>query len=678
MFDRANERFAGLRTELEALLGAEGYAAASRNTLNAHYTDASLVAAVWDGLAALGFEGGRVLEPGCGSGNFIGLAPKSAEMVGVELDPTTAAIAAALYPDAQVLAESFAATRAPEGAFDAAVGNVPFGKVALHDPVHNPSGHSIHNHFIVKSLHLTRPGGLVAVLTSRYTLDARNPAARREIAELADLVGALRLPEGAHRRAAGTDVVTDLVILRRRAPGEASRGERFERAVPIEVEGGGAEINEYFAGHPDRVLGRLYVGRGVYGAEELMVERTGEVAPALRAGLEAIAEHAKTAGLTMTPPDRAGATPEPLALVGRSAAHPEGFIEAAGEGFTEVRDGAAVPLAVPKTQSAELRALLGLRDAVVGLLEAEAATRDDTTEIGRLRADLNQRYDAYIAAYGPLNRCSWRRTGRMDPDTGAERLARVRPRRGGFRTDPFAPVVDALEIYDAEDNRAAKAAIFHRRVVAPPPARLGAESPADALAICLDDYGEVRLSEIARLLGADETTTRAELDLLVFDEPGTGQLVPAPEYLSGNVRAKLAAATQAAADDSRYEANVSALWAVIPEDLGPDAIDARLGAAWIADTYVEQFLRETLDDPTVAVEHAGGSQWVVKGGLHGVLATSTWGTARRPAGDLAQSMLTQSKIEVRDHIEGGGTVPNPTETIAAQEKAAELGEAFRE
>ncbi|MDA8281998.1 MAG: helicase [Actinomycetota bacterium] len=448
--------------------------------------------------------------------------------------------------------------------------------------------------------------------------------------------------------------------------------------MPIEVEGGGAEINEYFAGHPDRVLGRLYVGRGVYGAEELMVERTGEVAPALRAGLEAIAEHAKTAGLTMTPPDRAGATPEPLALVGRSAARPEGFIEAAGEGFTEVRDGAAVPLAVPKTQSAELRALLGLRDAVVGLLEAEAATRDDTTEIGRLRADLNQRYEAYIAAYGPLNRCSWRRTGRVDPDTGAERLGRVRPRRGGFRTDPFAPVVDALEIYDAEDNRATKAAIFHRRVVAPPPARLGAESPADALAICLDDYGEVRLSEIARLLGADETTTRAELDLLVFDEPGTGQLVPAPEYLSGNVRAKLAAVTQAAADDSRYEANVSALRAVIPEDLGPDAIDARLGAAWIADTYVEEFLRETLDDPTVAVEHAGGSQWVVKGGLHGVLATSTWGTARRPAGDLAQSMLTQSKIEVRDQIEGGGTVPNPTETIAAQEKAAELAERFRE
>ena len=677
VFDPANERFTGLRSELQALLGPDGYAAASRNTLNAHYTDASLVGAVWDGIAALGFEAGRVLEPGCGSGNFIGLAPPGAQMVGVELDPTTAAIAQALYPDAQVLAESFAATRVPEGAFDAVVGNVPFGKVSLHDPVHNPSGHSIHSHFIVKSLHLTRPGGLVAVLTSRYSLDARNPAARREIAELADLVGALRLPEGTHRRAAGTDVVTDLVVLRRRAPGEASRGERFERAVPIDVDGGATEINEYFTAHPGHVLGRVHVGRGVYGAGELLVASTGEVAPALRAGLQAIADHARQAGLAMAPPE-AGAAAAPVAVVGRSAARPEGFIEAAGEGFTEVRDGAAAPLAVPKSQSGELRALLGLRDGVVGLLEAEATTRDDTAEIDRLRMELNRRYDAYLAAFGPLNRCSWRRTGRVDLSSGAERLARIRPRRGGFRTDPFAAVVDALEIYDPEDNRAAKAAIFHRRVVAPAPARLGAESPADALAICLDDWGEARLGEIARLLGVDEEAARFELGTLAFDEPGTGRLVPAPEYLSGNVRAKLAAARAAATEDPRYQANVEALGGVIPEDLGPDQIDARLGAAWISDSYVEAFLREALDDPAVAVEHPGGSEWVVRGGRHGVLATSTWGTARRPAGDLAQSLLTQSRIQVKDRLDDGSEVVNPTETIAAQEKATELAGRFGE
>jgi len=678
VFDSANERFAGLREELRELLGDDGFAAASRNTLNAHYTDATIVAAIWDGLKALGFRGGRVLEPGCGSGNFIGLAPASAQMVGVELDPTTAAIATALYPDAQILAESFAETRVPEGTFDAAVGNVPFGKVALHDPVHNPSGLSIHNHFIVKSLHLTRPGGLVAVLTSRYTLDARNPAARREIAELADFVGALRLPAGAHRRAAGTDVVTDLLILRRRAAGEPARGDAFERAVPLDLDGEALEVNEYFASHPTHVLGRLAVGRGVYGAGELLVEPAGEVDVALRAGLEAIAEHAKTVGLTMTARTDEPFRSEPVALVGRSERRPEGFIEAAGAGFSVIQDGVRVPIAVPATQQAELRALLGLRDTTIRLLEAEATSRDDTDEITRLRAELNARYDAYVGAYGPLNRASWRRTGRVDPETGAARLARFRPRRGGFRTDPFAAVVDALEIYDAEDNRAAKAAIFDRRVVAPQPERLGADSAADALAISLDDFGEVRLGEIARLLGVDEETARAELDGLVFDEPGTGRLVPAPEYLSGNVRAKLAAATEAVEEDPRYEANIAALRAVIPEDLGPDAIDARLGAAWIADRYVEQFLRELLDDPSVEVEHAGGSEWAVRGGRHGVLATSTWGTTRRPAGELAQSLLTQSRIHVKDRLDDGREVPNPTETIAAQEKAVEIAERFRE
>jgi SAM-dependent methyltransferase len=180
VFDPADARFADVRRRLEALLDAEEMAAAARNTLNAHYTDAALVQAIWSGLAALGFEGGNVLEPGCGSGTFIGFAPANTHMVGVELDPTTAAIARRLYPDAQVLTESFADTAIPEATFDAVVGNVPFGKIALHDPIHNPSGASIHNHFIIKALHLTRPGGLVGVLSSRYTLDARNPAARRE------------------------------------------------------------------------------------------------------------------------------------------------------------------------------------------------------------------------------------------------------------------------------------------------------------------------------------------------------------------------------------------------------------------------------------------------------------------------------------------------------------------
>ncbi len=219
MFDAARPECAWARDELAALLTQEELAAAARNTLNAHYTDAALVQAIWAGVRQLGFTGGQVLEPGCGSGNFIAFAPDGAQVAGVELEPVTAAIAAALYPDARILCESFASTRAREGVFDLAIGDVPFGAIRLNDRVHNRGGHAIHGHFAIKALWLTRPGGLVAVLTSRYTMDARNPAVRREIASLADLVGAVRLPSGAHQRAAGTAVVTDLLIFRRREPG---------------------------------------------------------------------------------------------------------------------------------------------------------------------------------------------------------------------------------------------------------------------------------------------------------------------------------------------------------------------------------------------------------------------------------------------------------------------------
>ena len=220
MFDDADTEWAPTRARLRTLLTADEWSAARRTTLNAHYTDPTVVAAVWDFLAAVGFDGGRVLEPGCGSGNFIGLAPADLDVswIGVELDPTTAAICALLYPQATIRAEGFETTDLPDGSVDAVVGNVPFGKVALYDRRHNAAGESIHNHFIIKALHLCRPGGMVAVLTSRYTMDARNPQARATMADLADLVTAVRLPGSTHRHVAGTDVVTDLLVLRRRPP----------------------------------------------------------------------------------------------------------------------------------------------------------------------------------------------------------------------------------------------------------------------------------------------------------------------------------------------------------------------------------------------------------------------------------------------------------------------------
>jgi N12 class adenine-specific DNA methylase len=682
VFDPARPEHAGTREQLASLLSAAELAAAARTTLNAHYTDAAIVQQVWSAVRELGFTGGRVLEPGCGSGNFIGFAPPGTQVTGVELDPVTAAITAGLYPQARIETGSFAGTEDRDGWYDLVIGNVPFGKIVLHDRRHNAGGHSIHNHFILKSLRLTRPGGLVAVLTSRYTLDARNPAARREMAELADLVGAVRLPGGAHQQAAGTTVVTDLLILRRREPGRPAGPVAWEQARPAVIDGREILVSEYFTEHPAMVLGELGSAHGAYRAAELTVTPVAGTAlgDALAVALREVVTSARARGLTWTPgPAEPEAAPAARAGLGRRL---DGHIEARPDGtFTGLATHGTEPLAVPASQAAELRALLGLRDAAAGLLDAEAASPEDTPDTERLRSELARRYDGYVRAYGPLNRFSLRRTGHADPVSGEPVMARVRPPQGGFRGDPLAPLVYALEEFDSVGQRAAKAAIFTRRVVAPRAAPLGADTPADALAICLDTCGEARLEQIARLLGVTPEQARRDLSTLVFDDPETGRLLPAAEYLSGNIRTRLRAAEAAAARDPRFAVNVAGLRKVLPADLSPGEIDARLGAAWIEASWVRQFLREILDDDSVEVEHPGGQVWAVRGRDHTVLATSTRGTARYPAPHLAQAALEQRKIEVRDLVQtadGERRVLNLDATLAAQEKAAALSERFAE
>ena len=623
----------------------------------------------------LGFAEGRVLEAGCGSGNFIGFAPGGARVTGVELDPVTASIAAQLYPDADIANESFADTRAPEGSFDLAIGNVPFGSFALTDGRHNPGGHSIHNHFIIKSLHLVRPGGLVAVVTSRYTMDARNPAARREIAALADLVGAVRLPSGAHQQAAGTKVVTDLLIFRRREPGRDPDGTAWQQTRVAEVDGVQVPVSEYFLDNPGAVLGELRVTRGAYSAEDLVVAASGDTTAALARALARIAEAAPARGLAWTAaPDQARA-----AETGPRSRHPDGYLEAHRDGtFTQVAQGHAVPFPVPGTQAGELRHLLRLRDAVTGLLDAEAASREDTPELDALRRDLNRRYDDYVRAYGTVNRFSWRPTGRPDPDTGGEKLARIRPPQGGFRSDPFAPAgPGAGGIRPGQPDRRQGRDLHQprRRPPQPPPGRRQRRRRAGDLP---GRPRRSRLDAIAQLLGTDEDQARRELGTLTFDDPGTGRLVPAAEYLSGKVRDKLEAAERAAADDPRYAVNAEELRKVIPADLMPSEIDARLGASWIDASHVRDFLAEILADPGVRAEHPGGQIWTVRGNRDTVLATSTWGTSRYPAPALAQAVLEQRRIEVRDKQPDESWVLNLDDTLAAQEKAAELAERFRE
>jgi hypothetical protein len=533
VFDEAKDNWAAERAQLRATLTPQEWDAAARTTINAHYTDPLIVRQLWHTLTQLGFDGGHVLEPGSGAGTFIGMAPAGARMTGVELDPLTATISQLLYPHAEIRAESFADTRLPEGSFDAVIGNVPFADVRLHDPVHNRSGHSMHNHFILKSLALTRPGGLVAVLTSRYTLDATNPAARREMNHMAELIGAVRLPSGAHRRAAGTEAVTDVLVFRRREPGQDPVSDIWETATPMRLGETMTKVNAYFDYRPQHVLGEMSVGAGMFGSETLHI--TGNLdtlETELTAALEAIVASGRERDLVFTPvtPEqeqkRAAITPAPAELW-------DGSIVATGTGgFQTVAGGNLEELPVPKSAATELRALLGLRDAANRLLTLEAATMEDTDEVQSARTLLADRYRSYASTYGALNRYTLRRTGRTD-STGADTYARTIPTPLRLlRSDPFGPLMFALEVFDDETQTATPATLLHHRAVAPKPDILGVETPADAVAVSLDRTGGIALSLIAELLGVDETEARAALTGLAFQDPQTGHLTHAPDYLS--------------------------------------------------------------------------------------------------------------------------------------------------
>ncbi|MBG6218980.1 N12 class adenine-specific DNA methylase [Arthrobacter sp. CAN_A6] len=693
VFDESRAEYEADRVELRELLSEDEYRAANRTVINAHYTDPSLATEIWQTLNTLGFDGGRVLEPGSGAGTFIGLAPEPATMTGVELDPITAGISQALYPDADIRAESFADTRLPGGYFDAAVGNVPFARTRLHDPRHNTGNHSMHNHFIIKSLALTRPGGVVGVISSAFTMDAQNPAARREIYETADLLGAVRLPTGAHRRAAGTDALTDVLIFRKRLPGEEALSSQWleSRAISVGDDAGQdsgqdiARMNAYFIENPQRVLGEPVVGNGMYGSATLTVrsEDLRSVPEQLHGQLQDIAQVAVDAGSGVTE-RQAGQVIESAAIVLAGSNLQVGHITAEPDGtFTQVDlDGSLASLKVPGTQARELRSLLLLRDLARSVLSLEASNVEDTPELEAERDSLRESYRTYVDTYGPINRFSERRTGKFT-EAGEDIMARVTPKAVALlRNDPFGPIVPALERFDEASQTASPAALQRGRQVQPRQPIRGVDTPAEALAVTLDTRGEVDLTEIAQLLGVEPDAARDALGELVYDIPGEpGVMETRAEYLSGNIREKLDAATVAAAEDERFSRNVEDLKAAMPLPLGADEIEARIGSIWISAEIHQEFLQTITRDRQARVDRVTGANWDVQANRYSFTARNDWGTERMPAGEIFKNLLEQKRVQVTDpdpDPQSQRRILNPVETASAQEKAQLMQDRFGE
>ena len=648
---------------------------------------------MWSAAEHLGFQDGRVLEPGCGAGTFIAHAPLDARMVGVEQDLTSAGIASLLYPDADIRGAPFERF-AEDEPFDLVVGNVPFAKLSPADSRYNRSNLTLHNYFLAKSLQLLRPGGVMLALTSRYTLDARNPAARRELGMYADLIGALRLPSGSMQRIAGTGAILDLLVLRRRASGAEPAGvagwdHTVEADLVDESDGqpGRIRMNRYLVDNPERILGTPVLGRAMYRDGDLIVRgrdgATAGLGREVRDGLDAIVDASDLRYEPAAAPSHR-ATARILTV---------GDVELLGDRRLPLREGSFIvshtgviyrynskghlrPAEVGKGAANEVRALVELRDTAVDLLRLEADDAPDG-ELEALRQTLRERYDSYRRSWGPLNRVNWHRTGRVDQATGEEKRRRVPARLGGFREDPEWSTLAAIEVYDEETGHAQPAPILSQRTVHPPVPRLGADTGEEALAICLDELGRVDIDRIAELLGVDDDQAGAEIESLVFEDPRTLALVPSEEYLSGDVRAKLAAAQEAATTDPRFEHNVEALAAVQPAQVEPGDIVVRPGATWVRPEDVADFLTEVLEatDPKVDYLEQLGTWTVSAWGTGGL--TNRWATSRMSGAKLLEACLNQRLVRITDEWDGK-RVTNVQETLAARERQEEINQRFSE
>ncbi|WP_272910410.1 DEAD/DEAH box helicase family protein [Streptomyces mexicanus] len=683
------ESYDRVRSELRELLDPFEWRAASRAVLSAHYTPQGVAEAMWQGLAAYGFDGGEVLEAGCGSGAFFGVAPENARLTGVEVDPTTAAIAARIYPHANVLAESFADTDAPVGTFDLVIGNVPFAQAPFGERRYGAAGHSLHNGFIIKQLALLRPGGYMAVITSRWTLDGEDTSARRAMSRWGDLAAAYRLPAGTFGETADTDVVADVLVFRRRAEGEEPGDQTWIDAPERDLGGHTLPVNAYFTQHPENVLGRLTSETGPYGPRVTVQGDPDEAPRLLRERMEASAAAAVADGQGYVPhedgPDRA-----PLLLQTAREKHATDFtgrlyIDDDGQIWQHVNgeDPIRVITADGASGTEQLRMLLSLRDTASELQELDR-TGSDPDRAREVRSQLARLHTAYTTAHGPLSRP---RQTRMALPTDEARAAaraagvdladdeRLPTGWGWFRQDPHAAVVLGLEHWDRANDRPVPSEVLTRR----PGTRRSELEPTDdpkaALAAVMSATGGVDLPLIASLLGTTPEEARRRLGTEVFDNPVTKKLEHAGAYLSGPVRVKLEQAREAAATDPKYAVNVAALEAVQPPPKRLGQFTAQLGAHWIPASLVQGFLREYLGDPTLQVSHNERYGWSLAAGKVPDAINALKGTERRSAVHIAKALLGRASMVVNT-LDGNGVDEDATR--AMRYKADAMRSAFED
>jgi N12 class adenine-specific DNA methylase/SAM-dependent methyltransferase len=664
--------------ELRALLSSEEYESARRTTFNAFYTSSTVIRAMFQGLKRLGVpDTALVLELGCGPGRFLYLAPPGMRFIGVELDSISGRIARALHPGQDIRVENFRGSHLPAGQIDAVIGNVPFADVKLD---YHGMKLPLHDFFFAKATEALRPGGVLALITSHFTLDKQNATIREYLASKADFLGAIRLPSNAFKQE-GTAVVTDIVFLRRRATDDPPQHADPEwlGVAPLAVEGAKVSINRYFLSHPEMVLGAWSRKDTLYGTEGFSVTGSGDLGQQLRDAVSRLPEFAPSQPSPVLKRTAVAFTPSPLLpyiAEGSFFVNDNRVIcqSVAGQSVV-VRYGGRTLTAFGTRTGKRMAALLGLRDRARRVLQSQ---NDGWPEKDRTdaRRELNWAYDRFTAMYGPINKTTFGETERG-------RLVRRMPNLVKFREDPDAMLVMSLEEYDEATGRAGKAAIMTKDVVGKKPLVTQVASAQEGLLVSLDQRGSVDLAFITSLYGKPEGQVVAELGDLIFHDPDTRTWQTADVYLSGNVRAKLAAAEAAGPG---YTRNAESLRAVQPEDVLPGDIDANLGAPWIPEGDVQAFAAELFRvGPTaVQVGHLKkDAVWSVDADYtaeRSVAATSEYGTERANGTWLLELALNMKSPVVYDTIRAGDReerVVNQEATLAAREKQKQIKERFR-